>query len=92
MKMDGDVMKMRAIPALELPAGKAVDLKPGGYHIMLLDLKAPLAKDTAVPLTLVFQDAKGTESKLTLSVPVATTPPGGASTPAAAGHGHGHKH
>lgn len=92
MKMEGDVMKMRAVPALELPAGKAVDLKPGGYHIMLLDLKAPLAKDAAVPLTLVFQDAKGAESKLTLSVPVATTPPGGAAAPAAAGHGHGHKH
>ena len=49
----------------------------------------PLAKDTAVPLTLVFQDAKGAESKLNISVPVATTPPGGT---AAAGHGHGHKH
>ena len=89
MKMEGDVMKMRAIPALELPAGKTVELKPGGYHVMLLDLKAPLAKDTALPLTLVFQDAKGAESTLNLSVPVATTPPGGA---AAAGHGHGHKH
>ena len=87
MKMEGDVMKMRAMPALELPAGKTVELKPGGYHVMLLDLKAPLAKDTAVPLTLVFQDAKGAESKLNLSVPVATTPPGGG---AAAGHGHGH--
>ena len=87
MKMEGDVMKMRAIPALELPAGKTVELKPGGYHVMLLDLKAPLAKDTALPLTLVFQDAKGAESTLNLSVPVATTPPGGG---AAAGHGHGH--
>jgi hypothetical protein len=92
MKMEGDVMKMRAIPALDLPAGKTVELKPGGYHVMLLDLKAPLAKDTAVPLTLVFQDAKGAESKLNISVPVATTPPGGAVAPAAAGHGHGHKH
>ena len=89
MKMDGDVMKMRAMPALDLPAGKTVELKPGSYHIMLLDLKAPLAKGSAVPLTLVFQDAKGAESKLNLSVPVATTPPGGA---APAGHGHGHKH
>ena len=89
MKMEGDIMKMRAVPALDLPAGKTVELKPGGYHVMLLDLKAPLAKDTAVPLTLVFQDAKGAESKLNLSVPVATTPPGGG---AAAGHGHGHGH
>jgi len=89
MKMEGDIMKMRAVPTLDLPAGKTVELKPGGYHVMLLDLKAPLAKDTAVPLTLVFQDAKGAESKLNISVPVATTPPGGT---AAAGHGHGHKH
>ena len=89
MKMDGDVMKMRAMPALELPAGKTVELKPGGYHIMLLDLKAPLAKGSAVPLTLVFQDAQGTESRLDLSLPVAAAAPGGAP---AQGHSHGHKH
>ena len=89
MKMDGDVMKMRAVPALDLPAGKTVELKPGGYHIMLLDLKAPLAKGSAVPLTLVFQDAQGTESRLDLSLPVAAAAPGGAP---AQGHSHGHKH
>lgn len=44
MKMEGDVMKMRAVPALDLPAGKAVELKPGGYHVMLMDLKAPWPK------------------------------------------------
>lgn len=78
MKMEGDIMKMRAVPALDLPAGKTVELKPGGYHVMLLDLKAPLAKDSTVPLTLVFQDAKGVESKLNLTVPVGTSVPGGA--------------
>lgn len=78
MKMEGDIMKMRAVPTLELPAGKTVELKPGGYHVMLMDLKAPLAKDTSVPITLVFQDAKGAESKLKLNVPVATSAPGGA--------------
>lgn len=85
MKMEGDVMKMRAVPALDLPAGKTVELKPGGYHVMLLDLKAPLAKDSSVPITLVFQDAKGAESKLELSVPVGTSAPGGAKA-------HEHKH
>ena len=89
MKMDGDVMKMRAVPALDLPAGKTVELKPGSYHIMLLDLKAPLAKGSAVPLTLVFQDAQGPESRLDLSLPVAAAAPGGAP---AQGHSHGHKH
>ena len=39
MKMEGDVMKMRALPALDLPAGKTVELKPGGYHVMLMDLR-----------------------------------------------------
>ncbi|UCU98809.1 copper chaperone PCu(A)C [Acidovorax radicis] len=82
MKMEGDIMKMRAVPALDLPAGKTVELKPGGYHVMLLDLKAPLAKDTEVPITLVFQDAKGVESKLNLTVPVGTAAPGGAAAPA----------
>ena len=80
MKMDGDVMKMRALPQLELPAGKAVELKPGGYHVMLMDLKQPLAKDSKVPLTLVFKDAKGVQSKLELSVPVSTVAPGAAAS------------
>ncbi|PJI95869.1 hypothetical protein CLU85_0599 [Acidovorax sp. 69] len=89
MKMEGDVMKMRAVPALELPAGKTVELKPGGYHVMLMDLKAPLAKDSSVPLTLVFQDAQGVESKLQFNMPVATTAPGGAT---AGSMMDGHKH
>ena len=89
MKMEGDIMKMRAVPALDLPAGKTVELKPGGYHVMLLDLKAPLAKDSTVPLTLVFQDAKGVESKLNLTVPVGTSAPGGATTGSMM---DGHKH
>ena len=87
MKMEGDVMKMRAVPALDLPAGKAVELKPGGYHVMLMDLKTPLAKGTAVPLTLVFKNAQGVESQLQLEVPVSAQAPG-----AHAGHGAGMKH
>ena len=93
MKMDGDIMRMRAVPTLDLPAGKTVELKPGGYHVMLLDLKAPLAKDTSVPMTLVFQDAKGVESKIELNVPVDTAAPGAAASGnAGGGMGHGHKH
>jgi copper(I)-binding protein len=52
MKMDGGVMKMRAIARLDLPAGKPVVLGPGGYHVMLINLKQPLKKGDAVPLTL----------------------------------------
>jgi copper(I)-binding protein len=59
MSMDGTTMKMRAIPALELPAGKAVELKPGGYHVMLMDLKQPLKAGETVPLTLVVEGAGG---------------------------------
>jgi copper(I)-binding protein len=81
MKMNGDVMQMRAVQGgLELPAGKAVELKPGGYHVMLMDLKTPLVKDTTVPLTLVFKDSKGVEFKTELKLPVSTVAPAGGHT------------
>lgn len=77
MKMEGDVMKMRALTeGLDLPAGKTVELKSGGNHVMLMDLKAPLAKDSTILLTLVFKDAKGVQSKVELKVPVTTVAPG----------------
>lgn len=75
MKMDGGVMTMRALPALDLPANQAVELKPGGYHVMLMDLKTPLMKGSSVALTLVFKDAKGVESKQQISLPVSTGMP-----------------
>lgn len=77
MAMEGDVMKMRAVPGLDVPAGKPVELKPGGYHVMLMDLKLPLQKDTTIPLTLTFKNAKGVESKTELKVPVKTSAPQG---------------
>ena len=55
MAMEGNVMKMRAVPGVELPAGKTVELKPGGYHVMLMDLKQPLKKGEAVPIRLRFE-------------------------------------
>ncbi len=78
MKMEGDVMKMRAVSALELPAGKTVELKPGGYHVMLMDLKTALKKDSTIPLTLLFKDAKGVESKVEVQLPVRGMAPGAA--------------
>jgi periplasmic copper chaperone A len=77
MKMEGDVMKMRPIAGLDLPAGKTVELKSGGYHVMLMDLKAPLAVGSTVPITLQLQDAKGAASQVTLQVPVSARAPGG---------------
>lgn len=77
MKMDKDVMKMRAISALELPAGKAVELRPGGYHIMLMDLKQPLLKGSTASVTLFFKDAQGVETSESLTLPVELQPPAG---------------
>jgi hypothetical protein len=88
MRMDGDVMKMRAVSGLELPAGKTVQLKPGSYHLMLMDLKQPLLKDSTLPLTLRFKNAAGVDSQLELTVPVAMAPPG----PVKAEMEHKHKH
>ena len=63
MKMDKDVMKMQAVKALDLPAGQTVALKPGSYHVMLMDLKAPVAQDSQVVLTLLFEDAAGVKTQ-----------------------------
>lgn len=55
MKMDNGVMKMRAVDALPLPAGQPVALKPGGFHVMLMGLKAPIQAGDTVPLTLTLE-------------------------------------
>jgi copper(I)-binding protein len=55
MSMDGTTMRMRAIPAIDLPPGKPVVLKPGGLHVMLMDLKEPLSPGDSVALTLVVE-------------------------------------
>lgn len=71
MAMDGNVMKMRALPnGLELPAGKAVDLKPGGYHVMLLDLKQQMKAGDTVPVTLVFEGADKKRETVEIQAPV----------------------
>lgn len=85
MKMEGDVMRMRPLPqGLELPAGTTVQLKPGGYHLMLMDLKVPLQKDSTIPLTLSLKDSKGVQSTQELRIPVLVSAPGGHGT-----HQHG---
>ncbi|MFD0667883.1 copper chaperone PCu(A)C [Ramlibacter sp. MAHUQ-53] len=95
MKMDGDIMRMRPLPSLALPAGQAVELRPGGHHLMLTQLKVPLKAETRVPLTLVLRDARGAERRLELQVPVAVRAPGGAEAPAhhpAGAHPGTHRH
>ena len=53
---EGGVMKMRPVPAVEIKAGGEAVLKPGGLHVMLIDLKAPLKEGEIVPITLGFDD------------------------------------
>ena len=57
MSMDGDVMRMRQVDAINLPAGKTVELKPGGLHIMFMGLKAPLKAGDSFPMKLKFEKA-----------------------------------
>lgn len=85
MKMEGGVMKMRAMPRLELPAGKPVTLGPGGYHIMLIDLKKPLKKGDSVPLTLKVESKDKRVETIEIVAEVRDLT---AAAPAAQGHKH----
>ncbi len=57
MKMEGNVMRMREVSGIDVPSGKSVELKPGGYHIMFLGLKQPLKVGEHIPITLHFEKA-----------------------------------
>ena len=61
MTLDGGVMRMRAVPTMEVRPGDKLELKPGGYHAMLTDLKHPLKAGDRFPLTLTFQHAGAIE-------------------------------
>lgn len=76
MKMQGGVMKMQARTSLALAAGVAQELKPGGFHLMLMDLKQTLPAGSTVPLVLTFKDASGKTTQQSLNVPVALRAPG----------------
>lgn len=70
MALQDNVMKMRQMPALALPAGKPVELKPGGYHVMLMDLKQQVKEGDTVPLTLVFEGKDGQRQTVQVQAPV----------------------
>ncbi|OVZ60729.1 hypothetical protein CDO44_08375 [Pigmentiphaga sp. NML080357] len=82
MQMDGDVMRMRQVDGIALPAGRTVELKPGGYHIMFMRLKAPLKEGSSFPATLIFE--KAGEVKVDFKVQAAGA--------GAGGHGSGGTH
>lgn len=98
MALQGDVMRMRQVPGLELPAGKTVELRPGGYHLMLMNLKGQVKEGQTVPLTLTFEGADGQRETVQVQAPVRalTTAAGGqgghsghgGAAPAAPAHKH----
>lgn len=87
MAMENNVMRMRAVAGLDLPAGRAVELKPGGFHVMLMDLKQPVKAGDTVALTLVFEDANKRRHTQTIEAPVKAL----SGAPASHGPG-GHRH
>jgi copper(I)-binding protein len=91
MSMDGGVMKMRLLKdGLEIKPGETVELKPGGFHIMLLDLKEPIKEGERVKGTLVFEKAGSVDIEYA-TVPVGGSPGGKDTThqmPGMSGHQH----
>ena len=79
MKMEGGIMKMRPVTRLELLPGKAVELEPGGYHLMLMNITKPLRPGESVPITLVVEgaDRKRLEVEVKAEVRSMTTGMGG---------------
>ncbi|WP_087501176.1 copper chaperone PCu(A)C [Pseudomonas sp. SID14000] len=85
MTMNGDVMGMREVKAVELPAGKAVTLDPNSLHVMLMGLNNQVKEGDKVPLTLTIEDAKGAKQTLDVQADVRALN-------AEAGSGHDHMH
>ncbi|WP_323144379.1 copper chaperone PCu(A)C [Massilia phyllosphaerae] len=69
MTMEHDVMRMRQIPYLPLPAGRSVELRPGGYHIMLIELKRQVKEGDKIPLSLVFERQDGRLETIKVEAP-----------------------
>lgn len=84
MKLENNVMKMRAVAGLDLPAGRAVALAPGGYHVMLMELKQTLKEGESVPITLVVEDKDKKRETIEIKANVRPLTSDGKK----AGHGH----
>jgi copper(I)-binding protein len=70
MTMDNGIMKMRELESLPIPAGKMVNLSPGGIHLMLVGLKKPLKAGEKIALTLEFKDTAGKSSSVNITAPI----------------------
>lgn len=75
MKMENGVMIMRAVPQIDLPKGQTVSLKPGGLHVMLIGLHAPLKAGEKVDMTLRVKDSQGKEQRLPVSAEIRAMKP-----------------
>jgi len=71
MTMEGDVMRMRQVDAIELAAGQTVELKSGGYHVMFVGLKAPLKAGDKFPAKLKFEKAGEVDVTFNVEAPAA---------------------
>jgi copper(I)-binding protein len=85
MSLQNGVMKMRPVQKIPLPAGRTVELKPGGYHLMLMELPHPLQAGDKVQLTLTVEGKSGRREDVRLEAEVRSA------VPAQPGHG-GHMH
>lgn len=83
MRMEGDVMQMRAVASLPIPAGGVLKLAPRGQHLMLMGLKRALPVGDQVPLTLLFKTAKGKRFEVKLQAPVQMKAPDKTAEPVA---------
>ena len=77
MSLENNVMKMRPLARLELPAGKPVELKPGSYHLMLIDVVRPLVAGDHVPLKLTVEDKSGNRQTVDVMAEVGQQAAGG---------------
>ena len=89
MRMENNVMKMNAVSSLDLPAGKAVKLAPGGYHVMMMDLKAQVKEGDSIPITLVLEGKD--KKRQTMEIKAVARGLGTGGAKGNADHG-GHKH
>lgn len=93
MSMVDNVMRMRAVPSIPLSAGRTLELRPGAYHVMLIDLLKPLATGSRVPITLEFEGRDGKRETVAVEAevrPLTATAPGAGPAQGAAQQQHHH--
>lgn len=75
MRLENEIMKMRPIEQVVLPAGKTVALKSGGFHVMLMGLKQQVRTGDQVPLTLTFEYEGGRKETISITAPAQLSKP-----------------